>query len=118
MSKLRPNERRYEIMRTLEGIRVTKMSNLAAQFKVTRQTIQNDITILMASFPIETVRGRYGYVKLQDGYAMYQSFLSEEQQEVLFEIFPTLDERQAEIIRGLLIANGSRRNKERIEGLI
>ena len=57
-------------------------------------------------------------MKLQNGYATYKSILSEEHQEVLFEIFPKLDERQAEVIQGLLLSNGSRRNKERIEGLI
>jgi hypothetical protein len=115
MSKLRANERREEIMRILESERVTKMSNLAAQFQVTRQTILTDIEILMASYPIETVRGRYGHVKLQNGYASYKRILSEEQQDVLIEIFPKLDERQARVIRGLLLANGSMRNKERIE---
>ena len=118
MSKLRASERREEIMRILESKRITKMSNLAALFQVSRQTIVTDIEILMASYPIETARGRYGHVKLQNGYATYKSILSEEQQEVLFEIFPKLDGRQADVIRGLLFTNGSKRNKERIEGLI
>ena len=118
MSKLSANERRAEIMRILESSRQEKMINLAFHFNVTRKTICTDIEILMASYPIETVKGRYGCVKLEDGYAMYRSFLSDEQQETLFEIFPTLNEKQSKMIAGLLRAHGSMRNKERIEGLI
>ena len=118
MSKLGANERRAEIMRILESRREEKMSNLAFYFNVTRKTICTDIEILMTSFPIETVQGRYGCVRLMDGYAMYQGFLSEEQQQTLIEIFPLLDKQQSGVIFGLLRANGSKRNKERIEGLI
>ena len=42
MSKLRPNDRREEIMRILESERVTKMSILATRFQVSRQTIVTD----------------------------------------------------------------------------
>ena len=118
MTRQCANERRAEIMRILESRREEKMSNLAFQFGVTRQTICADIAILMASYPILTERGKYGGVKLEAGYAMYQSFLSEEQQEVLFEIFPMLSDRQSEVIAGLLYAHGSKKNRERIKGLI
>lgn len=118
MSKLSANERRAEIMRILESRRQEKMINLAHKFNVTRKTICTDIEILMASYPVKTVKGRYGCVKLEDGYAMYKNFLSDEQQEVLIEIIPLLNRRQFEVIIGLLRAGGSKRNKERIDGLI
>jgi predicted DNA-binding transcriptional regulator YafY len=103
-------------MRILESRRQEKMLNLAFQFNVTRKTICTDIEILMALFPIETVKGRYGCVKLKDGYAIYQSFLSDEQQETLLEIIPALNEKQSKVIVGLLYAHGSKRNMLRIEG--
>ena len=118
MSKLSAYERRAEIMRILEGRRHEKMSNLAFQFGVTRRTICTDIEILMASYPIETAKGRHGCVKLQDGYATYQNFLSDEQQKTLLEIFPLLNKQQSKVIAGLLYAHGSKCNRERIEGLI
>ena len=118
MGKLSANERRAEIMRILESRREEKMSNLAFYFNVTRKTICTDVEILMTSYPIETVQGRYGCVRLMDGYFMYQGFLSEEQQQTLIEIFPKLDKQQSDVIFGLLRANGSMRNKECIEGLI
>jgi len=115
MSKLRANERRAEIMRILECERVAKMTNLAARFKVSRQTILTDIEILMASYPIETIRGRYGHVKLQEGYALYQSFLSQEVQDALLRNLGKFDEPDARLIVGLLRAHGSKHNLVRIE---
>ena len=76
--KLSTNQCHAEIMRILESRRQEKMSNLALQFNVTRRTICSDIEVLTVSYPLETVQGRYGCVKLKDGYAMYQSFLSKE----------------------------------------
>ena len=118
MSKLSANQRRSEIMRILESRRQENMSNLASHFNVTRRTICTDIEILTTLYPLETVQGRYGCVKLKDGYAMYQSFLSEEQQEILLEIFPMLSQKQSKVIADLLYAHGSKCNRERIEGLI
>ena len=117
-SKWKANERRAEIMRILESRRQETMSHFAFHFDVSIRTICYDIEFLMALYPIETVQGNGGCVKLQDGYAMYQSFLSEEQQEVLMDIFPLLDLAQSKVIKGLLYAHGSKKNMERIEGLI
>ena len=118
MSKLNANDRRAEIMRILKGRREIKMSNLAFYFGVTRKTICTDVEVLMTSFPVETVQGRYGCVRLIDSYAMFQGILNEEQQQTLIKIFPRLDKQESEVIFGLLRSNGSKRNKERIEGLI
>ena len=112
------NERRAEIMRILNSNRRDTMSNLAFRFGVSIRTICYDIEILMASYPIETVRGKGGCVQLAEGYNTYQNFLSQDQQETLIEIFPLLNERQSDVIYGLLLACGSKRNKERIDGLI
>jgi predicted DNA-binding transcriptional regulator YafY len=111
------NERHAEIMRILESRRHKKMSNFAFQFYVSIRTIFNDIEILTASYPIETLRGPKGCVKLMDGYATYQSILSDEQQKTLMDIFPLLNETQSKVIYGLLCAHGSKRNIERISGL-
>ena len=111
-------ERRAEIMRILESRRREKMTNFAFQFGVSRRTICYDIEILMVSHPIETVRGNRGCVKLMDGYRAYQNTLSDEQQETLFEIIPLISKGQAAILKGLLIAHGSRKNQVRIDGLM
>jgi len=64
-----PNERRMEIIEALCRRRQDTMANLAAEFGVSVRTIKNDIDILSLSYPIETIRGRYGGgVRVADGY--------------------------------------------------
>jgi len=111
-------ERRAEIIKILESRRRETMSNFAFRFGVSIRTIGYDIDVLMVSHPIETVRGKGGCVKLTEGYRIYQNVLSQEQQETLLRIFPLLCKPDAEIIFGLLRAFGSRKNKQRIDGLI
>ena len=55
-----PTERRMEIIKVLCKRRSETMENLAEEFGVTSRTIRNDIDYLSLSYPIETVRGRYG----------------------------------------------------------
>ena len=111
-------ERRAEIMRILESGRRETMANFAFHFGVSTRTIGYDIDFLTATHHIETVRGRGGCVKLTEGYRTYQNTLSQEQQETLIEIIPLISERQAAVIKGLLLAHGSKPNYERIDGLI
>ena len=109
-------ERREEIMRVLESNRREIVSNLAHLFDVSIRTIRYDITFLTTLYPIETVRGRGGCVKLQDNYRRHQRILSQEQQDVLIEIIPLISNKQAQVIKGLLIAHGSKQNCERLDG--
>ena len=111
-------ERRAEIMRVLESRRKENLSNFVFLFGVSRRTICYDIEILTASHPIETVRGNGGCIKLMEGYRIYQNTLSDEQQETLIEIIPLISERQAVVIKELMLAHGSKLNYERIDGLI
>jgi len=117
-TRWRTDERRAEILRILESRRRETMSNLAFLFDVSIRTICYDIDILTALHPIETVRGKGGCVKLSDDYHSFQNILSDEQQEVLIEITPLLNKRQAIVVQELLRAYGSKRNMERIDGLI
>jgi len=117
-TRWRTDERRAEIIRILESRRRETMSNLAFIFNVSVRTICYDIDILTALHPIETVRGKGGCVKLSEDYRSYQNILSDEQQEVLIEITPLLNKRQAVVVQELLRAYGSKRNMERIDGLI
>ncbi len=75
-----PNERRMEIMEVLCQRRHDTMKNLAFEFGVTERTIRNDISILSLSYPLETIRGRYGGgVKVMDGFYMNRKYLKPEQ---------------------------------------
>ena len=71
---MRPNERR------------------AAIFDASEKTIRRDIEELSCSYPIETVRGRYGGgVKVADWYHQNRKTLSPEQAELLKRLAPSLE---------------------------
>ena len=62
-------ERRDAIKELLFTDRNAQIQNLADRFGVSVRTIKYDIEALTCSYPIETVRGRYGGgVKLADWY--------------------------------------------------
>lgn len=73
-------ERRQAIISVLIDRREDTMSNLAAEFGVTRRTIIGDIEELSLSYPIETAKGRYGGgVKVADWYRPSRRTLASEQ---------------------------------------
>ncbi len=68
-----PSERRQLLLETLCLRRHDTYGNLAREFNVSERTICRDITVLMCSYPIETVCGRFGGgVRVLDGYYCYQ----------------------------------------------
>lgn len=76
-------ERRLRLLTVLCFRRHDTCENLAREFDVTIRTIYSDIEVLMCSYPIETVRGRYGGVKVADGFYLGNHALSPRQFELL-----------------------------------
>lgn len=101
------NERRNEIMRIMVGRRQETMQNLAAELGVTDRTIRTDIMVLTAEYPLETVRGNGGGVKLADWYYPHKNLLSREQIKVLGDLTNVADEQQKSVLLGILRAYGS-----------
>ena len=104
-----PNERRMAIYQALCARRQDTVDNLAHEFGVSEKTIRRDVEELMCSFPIETVRGRYGGgVKVADWYHHpHRNILSQEQQTVLIQLLDKADESQQKVLRELLAASGT-----------
>jgi len=61
-------ERRQELLEYLCQKRYDTYDNLAIRFHVSKMTIRRDIEKLMLSYPILTIRGRYGCDKVEDWY--------------------------------------------------
>lgn len=98
-----PNERRMEIIEVLCRRRQDTMSNLAFEFGVSIRTIKNDIDILSLSYPIETIRGRYGGgVKVADGYYLNRKYLKPEQQKLLEQLRTSLSGNDLAVINSIL----------------
>ncbi|MEM5766979.1 MAG: HTH domain-containing protein [Bacillota bacterium] len=97
-----PNERRQEIMETLCHRRQETMNNLAFEFGVSIRTIRNDIDILSLSYPLETVRGRYGGVRVMDGFYMNRKYLKPEQRDLLVRLRASLSGKDLAVMNGIL----------------
>lgn len=106
------SERRNEIMRILHSRRHETMRRLADELGVTDRTIRTDITVLTVDYPLETLRGNGGCVKLADWYHPYKNILSGEQRSVLAQMIEKGDEHQAKVLREMLIAYGSPRQRQ------
>lgn len=79
-------ERRQKILEILSIRRFEKIDNLAAEFGVSERTIRKDIEELSCYAPIFTIRGKYGGVKVADGYYSSRTYLTDEQKTALINV--------------------------------
>lgn len=101
------NERRIEIIRILVARRYQTMAELALELGVTDRTIRNDITILTVNYPLETIRGNGGGVKIADWYHPHKNFLSREHQTVLIQMMDKADQHEFQILLEILAEFGA-----------
>jgi DeoR/GlpR family transcriptional regulator of sugar metabolism len=80
---MKTNERRMEIIEILYQRRFESMTKLALEFGVTTRTIRNDILELTHSYPIVTIPGRHGGVKVMDGCYRDRKYLNTEEKDLL-----------------------------------
>lgn len=73
------------------------------EFRVSVRTIQRDVLLLTLSYPLETVRGCHGGVKLADWFHPADSYLNLEQIGLLRRIAPTLTGRDRVILHSILL---------------
>lgn len=96
-------ERRQRLLEVLCHRRHDTYHNLANEFNVSRETIRNDVIVLMSFYPLETIRGRYGGgVKVADGYYLDRKSLTPEQAELLKRVSTLLDGADKEILDSIL----------------
>lgn len=101
------SERREILLQILVARRFETVPNLAAELSVSKRTIYYDITKLTTQYPIDTVPGHKGGVKIASWYHASTNLLSLKQQKVILSIIPKLDENEQEVMREVLIAYGS-----------
>lgn len=98
-----PTERRMEIIKVLCRRRQETMENLAEEFGVTSRTIRNDIDYLSLSYPIETVRGRYGGgVKIVGDFDLDRKYLKPQQKNLLEKLKESLSGQDLSIMNSIL----------------
>ncbi|MBO5067614.1 MAG: HTH domain-containing protein [Clostridia bacterium] len=99
-------ERRQRIIEILNMRRSEKIENLAFEFDVTRRTIENDIQVLSCSYPIDTKTGPTGCVYVQDGFDLYERYLTAKQFEVLEELKGVATGEQVKVLETILRSFG------------
>lgn len=98
-----PNERRNNIYAELRAQRHLNINYLAEKYSVNEKTIRRDIDELTLTYPIETVRGRYGGgIKLADWYHPMQSTLSPRQIALLKKLAPSLEGDDLVVMNSIL----------------
>lgn len=86
------SERRQHLLEVLCLRRHDTYDNLAHEFNVSKMTIRRDITALTCSYPLETVRGRYGGgVRVRADYLPYRKTLNKKQVTLLIRLSAQLD---------------------------
>ena len=100
-------ERRAEIMRILASRRKCYLSELAHELSVSKRTIQRDIQALVLEYPLESIRGNGGGIRLADWYYPHKNILSQEQIRVIEAMIKKADFHQKVVLQQMLAAFGS-----------
>ena len=111
-----PIERRQEILRILVARRSETASRLARELGVCTNTIRNDIVVLTTEFPLETVPGKYGCVRVAEWYHPHRNIMLMEQQDVLSQLMESANEQQREVLRQMLVEYGSPKARQMMTG--
>lgn len=99
-----PSERWQELIEVLCRRRHDTYYNLAFEFNVSTRTICRDIAVLMCSYPLETVRGRYGGgVRVADGYYLYRKNLTTKQTVLLRRLRDQLAGDDLDTLNSILV---------------
>ena len=95
-------ERREEIMRIMIARREESMQVLARELGVTDRTIRNDVLVLTASYPLETVRGNGGGVRLDKQYHPYRNTMTRQQTETILNLKDRVSEEEWTVLEQLV----------------
>ena len=97
-------ERRKEIFAALCRRRYDTVGNLTNEFGVCEKTIRNDLQVLMCSYPIKTMQGRYGGgVMILEWYQPKSKVLCPEQVRLLNRIAETLSGYDFVVLKSILL---------------
>lgn len=96
------NERKEALLNVLCERREDKICNLAIEFGVCERTIRRDLLELGCSYPIETVKGNGGGVRVADWYHRGRKTLSPEQAALLKKLAPSLEGHDLEVMNSIL----------------
>lgn len=97
-----PWERRQKLLETLCLRRFDTASRLAHEFNVCRATIHRDIEILTCSYPLETIQGGHGGVKVADWFHLDRRSLNANEITFLRRLGESLDDSDLEMLNRII----------------
>lgn len=95
-------ERRQLILEALCRRRFDTMKNLSNEFGVSVRTIYYDLEVLQCSYPIVTVRGGSGGVRVMDGFYLGMKYMTNEQTALLKKLSETLSGDELSTMQSIL----------------
>ena len=99
---MNPWERRQKILEILCLRRHETTENLAHEFNVSRETIRRDITVLTCSYPVETVQGSHGGVRVADWFHLDRRALNSDEITFLRKLEGQLDGTDREMLNRII----------------
>ena len=99
---MNPWERRQKILEILCLRRHETTENLAHEFNVSRETIRRDITVLTCSYPVETVQGSHGGVRVADWFHLDRRALNSDEITFLRKLEGRLDGTDREMLNRII----------------
>ena len=97
-------ERRQMILEYLSDYRQATYRELAECFGVSKNTIVTDIEELTCSAPIFTVAGKYGGIRVADGWYIGRRYLHEDQEALLRKLLPGLQPEDQKTMERILMS--------------
>ncbi len=97
-------DRRQGLLDVLVERRQESVANLSHEFGVSRRTILRDVEILSGSYPIYTVQGNGGGIRVADGYYPDRRYLKTDQEELLRELISGLQPDKQKVMQSILDA--------------
>ncbi len=95
-------ERRQLVLDYLLDHRYTTLNALCMEFQVSMSTMRRDVMILSCSYPITTMQGGGGGVKIADGYRLGMKYMTSKQTSLLEKLSETLSGEELVTMQSIL----------------
>ena len=95
-------ERRQQIIEYLSYRRQATYRDIAEEFNIGFNTARRDVEILTCSYPIETVQGNGGGIRVADGWYLSRRYLHDDQEALLRDLLPGLQPEQQKTMQSIL----------------
>ena len=95
-------ERRQLVLEYLIDHRYTTLNALCIEFDVSMSTMRRDVLILSCSYPITTIQGGGGGIRIADGYRLGMKYMTSKQAALLEKLSENLSGDDLVTMRSIL----------------